>query len=85
MTVKMYPDDSNLSEAEKWAIIDSRRFAAIENIRWQVDRQRDWRDMADPRFDPAELMQLLEYIQEWRDIRQRYTNPDEVIFPAPPE
>lgn len=69
---------------QKWNKIFTLRFEAIENIRWQVDRQRDWRDMGDARFDPAQLMHLLEYIQEWRDIRQTYTNPDDVVIPSAP-
>jgi hypothetical protein len=66
----------------EWARLEEERFNRIEDQQWRVDRYNNQVAMGIP---PTEdILPVLEYMQEIRDLPQTRPNPFVMVWPAVP-
>ncbi|WP_210447828.1 tail fiber assembly protein [Vibrio crassostreae] len=65
------------------AIIDE-KWKAVRTQRDNCISATDWTQIPDAQLTDEKKAEFLAYRQELRDIPQKYTNPDDVVWPEKP-
>lgn len=66
----------------KWAEVRADRDARIAAIRWRVERHND--EVLLGKTPSENIMSVIEYIQELRDLPENQRDPFNVVWPAEP-
>lgn len=72
-------------EKGKWQEIRKKRNDLLLKHEWMVIRHVTQKALGiTPKLTAEQYTRLLTYSQELRDIPQKYSNPDDVVFPVEP-